>query len=614
MYRISYRKDVRMEERVYKKPPLIRLFLESKESWPGWFGLMVLSFLSGWFSTRIAELTGELIDMGIASQYEQMLGCGIALAVFLLCNCVRSSLNYYVNAKATETMFQKVRRRMFTALTAGRLDRIEGRFPTGEVVSRLNGDVNQLCETVAGSVAWYLRVLFEALITLYVCLTISVELSAAYLLIMPISFVIMNRLSKTLREKQKSIAVHTGNAASVVSETLNNIATVKIFQMETDMKKAFAREVEASKEQAWKGQQMESLVVGIRYGTQIIQTVGLFAVAIFCVSRGRLTPGSAVAFITICTNIRTALELSDKMITSYHRAAALSERIYEVLDIPLADEGLETSGKKEKGSQAAWENSMMQTSMEEVSMSQDFIKAVSLERVSFSYHRTKQVLHDMDLLIKRGQRVGVVGPSGCGKSTLIKLICRFYPVDGGKICVNGRNVEQLSRRTLYQGIALVSQEPHLFDGTIYENVANGKEGASRQEVEDVLKRVKLWDYVSALPQGMETPIGEGGKYLSGGQAQRISIARALLKDADLILLDEPTSALDIRTEQEVIGALEELLRGKTALIVTHRYAIIEHADYIYCLDGEGKVAESGTPEELYDRKGYYYDLHHVMRS
>ncbi len=580
--------------------------MESKESWPGWMGLIFLSFLSGWFSTEIAELTGKLIDLGIGFQYEEMVGIGIWLAVFLVCNCIRSALNYYVNAKATETMFQKVRRRMFQVLTEGNMELIDGKFQTGEMVSRINGEVNQLCETVAGSVAWYLRVIFEALVTLYVCFTISVRLSFVYLIIMPISFFIMNMLSKTLREKQKKIAVHTGNAASVISEVLSNIETVKIFHLESQMSVKFSSEVNATKNQELEGQRIESLIAGVRYGTQIIQTIVLFTAAIFLVSKGFLTPGSAIAFITICTNIRTALELSDKMITSYHKATALTERIYEVLDIPLCEKTIRERQMNNRD-RHFMEPDMM--TMKDISM-----KDISMKSVSFSYNYANQVLHDIDLHIKKGQKVGIVGPSGCGKSTLIKLICKFYSVNTGEIKIGNQTLEQISKSTLYKNIALVSQDPCLFDGTICENVADGKEKAERQEIVDVLKRVQLWDYVSELPDGMDTRIGQGGKYLSGGQAQRLSIARALLKNADLILLDEPTSALDVKTEQGVIGALEELLRGKTALIVTHRYAIIQHADYIYCLNEKGSVEESGTPVQLYEKQGYYYAMCHSQTN
>ena len=600
-----------MNSCIYKKSPVIRLFMESKESWPGWMGLIFLSFLSGWFSTEIAELTGKLIDLGIGFQYEEMVGIGIWLAVFLVCNCIRSALNYYVNAKATETMFQKVRRRMFQVLTEGNMELIDGKFQTGEMVSRVNGEVNQLCETVAGSVAWYLRVIFEALVTLYVCFTISVRLSFVYLIIMPISFFIMNMLSKTLREKQKKIAVHTGNAASVISEVLSNIETVKIFHLESQMSVKFSSEVNATKNQELEGQRIESLIAGVRYGTQIIQTIVLFTAAIFLVSKGFLTPGSAIAFITICTNIRTALELSDKMITSYHKATALTERIYEVLDIPLCEKTIRERQMNNRD-RHFMEPDMM--TMKDISMKDISMKDISMKSVSFSYNYANQVLHDIDLHIKKGQKVGIVGPSGCGKSTLIKLICKFYSVNTGEIKIGNQTLEQISKSTLYKNIALVSQDPCLFDGTICENVADGKEKAERQEIVDVLKRVQLWDYVSELPDGMDTRIGQGGKYLSGGQAQRLSIARALLKNADLILLDEPTSALDVKTEQGVIGALEELLRGKTALIVTHRYAIIQHADYIYCLNEKGSVEESGTPVQLYEKQGYYYAMCHSQTN
>ena len=601
-----------MNSCIYKKSPVIRLFMESKESWPGWMGLIFLSFLSGWFSTEIAELTGKLIDLGIGFQYEEMVGIGIWLAVFLVCNCIRSALNYYVNAKATETMFQKVRRRMFQVLTEGNMELIDGKFQTGEMVSRVNGEVNQLCETVAGSVAWYLRVIFEALVTLYVCFTISVRLSFVYLIIMPISFFIMNMLSKTLREKQKKIAVHTGNAASVISEVLSNIETVKIFHLESQMSVKFSSEVNATKNQELEGQRIESLIAGVRYGTQIIQTIVLFTAAIFLVSKGFLTPGSAIAFINRSVRIfELALELSDKMITSYHKATALTERIYEVLDIPLCEKTIRERQMNNRD-RHFMEPDMM--TMKDISMKDISMKDISMKSVSFSYNYANQVLHDIDLHIKKGQKVGIVGPSGCGKSTLIKLICKFYSVNTGEIKIGNQTLEQISKSTLYKNIALVSQDPCLFDGTICENVADGKEKAERQEIVDVLKRVQLWDYVSELPDGMDTRIGQGGKYLSGGQAQRLSIARALLKNADLILLDEPTSALDVKTEQGVIGALEELLRGKTALIVTHRYAIIQHADYIYCLNEKGSVEESGTPVQLYEKQGYYYAMCHSQTN
>lgn len=598
-----------MKKKLLYKSAILRLFYESKESWIGWFTLIVLSFLSGWFTTQIAELTGELIDLGVNVQYAPMWGVSVTLVVFLLCNCVRSGLNYYVNSKATEKMFQKVRRRIYAVLTGEKLERIEGKLQTGEVVSRLNGDVDRLCDIVSGTLAWYLRVIFEALVTLYACLKISVELSVVYLILMPISFYIMNRLSKTLRENQKKISIHSSNAASVVSETLDNMATVKVYHIEKQMRDKFAGEVTASWVQEMQMQKLESYIAGVRYVTQMLQMIGLFAASIYCVSRGMVTPGSAIAFVTICTNIRMFLELSDGMISNYHKAEGLAERIYEVLDLSAEVQKPENNllGETHKKHQRNVVSSDKMVSR------MTNTPCIAFENAFFFYDSGRQIFNDMTLHIGKGQRVGIVGPSGCGKSTLIKLICKFYTLSGGQLLWNGQDIDALSEEDVYQRVALVAQEPYLFEGSFYDNVANGKKDATEAEVIEALKCVQLWDHIVSLPDGIHTSVGEGGKFISGGQAQRVSIARALLKDAEVILLDEPTSALDAETEHGLIGALEALLKGKTSLIVTHRYAIIEEADYIYCLDENGTLVESGTPEELH-RLGGYYDAMYCSQN
>lgn len=572
-----------------KRDPLLRLFYESRECWAGWIILLFISFLSGWFSTETARLTGKLIDEGISAQYADLKGTGAALAVILALNCLRTFLNYFVNARTTERMFLKVRRRMYAVMTLGKMEYVEGRLQTGEVVSRLNNDVGNLCDIISGRFVWYLRVLLEAAVALAACIRISRELSVVYLIIMPVSFLIMNTLSKKLREKQKRISVHTGSAASVVSETLHNISTVKIFGMEEDMHDRFAEEAEAAREQETLVLRVEAQIVGVRYCTQIIQLAVLFVMSILYVSRGLLTPGSAIAFITVCTNIRIALELSDQMVANYQKASALTERIYEILDIPVMDTApAEVEGRD--------------------------VPVVDFEDVRFSYGGKKPVLRGVDFQVLKGQRVGIVGPSGCGKSTLIKLICKFYGAESGRLSVFGKPMEEWSEGALYDKIALVGQEAYLFGGTVFENVRNGREGASRQEVEEVLKRVQMWEYVDSLENGMDTDIGEGGSRLSGGQAQRLSIARALLKDAELVLLDEPTASLDVKTEYELKKAFEELLDGRTALIVTHRYAVIENADYIFCIDKSGRIAEQGTPASLLERRGYYYSMYRAQKN
>jgi len=569
---------VRMQKQ-NKKNPLFRLFWETPESWGGWALLLILSFLSGWFSTKTAELSGEMIDQGLAFRFSAMKSTGFLWAVILLCSSFRTFLHNYVNAWTTEKMFLKIRRRMFAALTGGKLEWIEGRMQTGEVVSRLNHDVERLCEIIAGSFTWYLRVILEALVTLAVCLRLNWQLTVVYLILIPVSILVMDRFSRKLQGLQKEVSIHTGSMASVVSETLDKMATVRAYGIEDVMQGKFVKEAEAAENRELEMQRRDALLTALRYGFQVLQLGCLFGVSAWQVVSGNLSAGSAVAFITVCGNIRTALELFGRMAVSYHMALALAERTYEVLDIPLAAE--------EKGE-----------------FHFDSGDTISFEKVCFSYDGSRKVLQEINLHIRKGEKVGITGPSGCGKSTLIRLLCKFSSVQSGNLYLAGKRIEELSELALYPHIALVCQQPFLFSGTIRENVSDGRADASECEIEEVLKRVQLWEYVSALPEGMDMEIGEGGQKLSGGQAQRLSIARALIKNAEIVLLDEPTAALDQETEEGIKVALAELLKGRTAVIVTHRYGILADADYIYCLDAGGKIVRQGTYKELFAQNSH----------
>lgn len=560
--------------------PLFRIFLETPESWMGWGTLLFLSFLSGWLSTKAAGLTGEMIDQGLALHFSAMKGTGVFLATVLVLSGFRTFLHNYVNARTTEKMFLKIRRRMFSALTCGELERIEGRMQTGEVVSRLNHDVERLCEMIAGSFTWYMRVILEAVVTLAVCLRLSWQLTAVYLVLIPVSILVMDRLSRKMKDLQKKASAYTGNMVSVVSEALDKTAMVRAYGIEDVVQERFAKEAEAAKAWELEIQKRDAMITAVRYGFQILQLGCLFGVSAWQVVRGSLSAGSAVAFITVCGNIRTAMELFGRMAVSYHTALGLAERVYEVLDIPMEED---EKGEFHFGSG----------------------DSIVFEKVCFSYDSGREVLKDIDMRIRSGEKVGIIGSSGCGKSTLIRLLCRFNSITSGTLSLAGKRIEELSGAALYPQLALVGQQPFLFSGTIRENVLKGRVDASDDEIEEVLKRVQLWEYVLALPKGMDTEIGESGGKLSGGQAQRLSIARALVKDAQIVLLDEPTAALDQKTEASLKDAFAELLKGRTAVIVTHRYEILEDVDYIYRLDGGGKIAWQGSCGNFFAREAGY---------
>ena len=233
---------------------------------------------------------------------------------------------------------------------------------------------------------------------------------------------------------------------------------------------------------------------------------------------------------------------------------------------------------------------------------------VEAEHVSFGYLPGRTILHDLNLKAEPGQTVAIVGHTGAGKTTIINLLMRFYDVDAGEIRVDDKELHHLTRSSLRRAYAMVLQDTWVFQGTIFDNIAYGKEGATREEVVAAAKAARIHDYIMRLPDGYDTVISEDGGNISKGQKQLLTIARAMLYDTQMLILDEATSNVDTNTEQKVQKAMQELMRGKTSFVIAHRLSTIQNADKILVME-HGDVMEQGTHEELMARKGVYYKLY-----
>jgi ATP-binding cassette subfamily B protein/subfamily B ATP-binding cassette protein MsbA len=317
----------------------------------------------------------------------------------------------------------------------------------------------------------------------------------------------------------------------------------------------------------------------------VIGTAAMYYVGTLHVLHGTLTLGSLLVFSAYLLMLYQPLESLTYTTWAMEGAAAGAQRCFEVLDraddvvdAPSASVLTKTSG------------------------------ALGFENVSFGYSAEQPVLHAINLQIAPNQIVGVVGGTGAGKSTLLSLVPRFYDPSGGRVTIDGQNLRDVTKKSLRSHIGIVLQDTLLFSTTVRENIAYGRPDATEKEIREAAERAQADDFISRMPQGYDSPVGERGGHLSVGQRQRIGIARAFLKDAPILLLDEPTSALDSTTEAAIMDTIKELMRGRTTLIVTHRLATIHGVDRIVVLE-QGRLVEEGTGADLLARRGPYAALY-----
>lgn len=573
------------------------------------FGFLALSTAGAFLAVATPVLAGEVVNAIVAgTSVETVVWLAVLIAVVAIADAGVSLATRWFSSRIGEQVILDLRTRVFDHVQRMPIAFFT-RTRTGALVSRLNNDVIGAQQAFSGTLSGVVSNLVAVILTLIVMLTTSWQVTILAMLLLPVFLLPARRMGSRLAALRREAANHNASMGTQMTERFSapGATLVKLFGRPEQESTEFAVRAARVRDIGVKTAMMQSVFVTALTLVSALALALVYGLGGWFAMTGTLNAGDVVTLALLLTRLYAPLTSLANARVEIMSAVVSFERVFEILDLkPLI---------QEKEDPAPVPDGPLGVEFDDVTFAYptaDKVSLASLEDVAVLDSRGgEDVLHGVSFRVEPGQTVALVGSSGAGKSTIAQLLSRLYDVDAGAVRFSGTDVRDVSFEDMRGALGMVTQDGHLFHETIRSNLLLANPDATDEEIRDALRRARLQDLISSLPDGLETMVGERGYRLSGGERQRMTIARLLLAQPRIVVLDEATAALDSTSEAAVQAALTEALEGRTAVVIAHRLSTIRNADRILVVE-DGRIAEQGTHTELLAKGGRYAELYNTQ--
>ena len=548
-------------------------------------GLTIVSNLLSLVGPMLSGYAIDAIEPGAGRvEFERVFYYASLMVLFYIASSVLSYLLAVLMIHISRKVVYRMRKDVFDRL----MDLPVGYFDThqtGDIISRISYDIDTVNTSLSNDLVQILTTMITVAGALVMMILISHRLVLIFAFTVPLSFALTKFITGKTRPLFRLRSRKLGELNGFVEEMISGQKTLKAYHQEKNTIEQFDARNEEAVETYYRAEYYGS-VVGPT--VNFINNLSLSMVSVFgalLYLAGQMTIGNISSFILYSRKFSGPINEAANILSELQSALAAAERVFGMID--------ELPEKPDVPEAVVLESTEGN---------------VVLKDVTFGYYKDNPIIKNLNLQAHKGELIAIVGPTGAGKTTLINLLMRFYDAQSGMIQVDGYDIQKVTRASLRKKYAMVLQDTWLFQGTIYENIAYGKKDATMEEVVKAAKAARIHSYIMHLPKGYDTVLTDDGTNISKGQKQLLTIARAMLLDADMLILDEATSNVDTRTEKQIQQAMRELMEGKTCFVIAHRLSTIQNADEILVVN-HGKIVEQGDHQTLMERKGFYYNMY-----